>query len=107
MVVVFLSVFISGSHSTVSNIDYRSNTKTPFAPWRCVFLRFVLHWLKTRGKRRRLTIGFIKNDVDRAASWVVLVIEEFSEGTMYLVSLEDYPLGIWFLTNWGIRMASL
>lgn len=26
---------------------------------------------------------------------------------MYLVSLEDYPLGIWFLMNWGIRMAFL
>ncbi|QUJ08927.1 hypothetical protein KCP77_12090 [Salmonella enterica subsp. enterica] len=23
-------------------------------------------------------------------------VEEFSEGTMYPVSLEDYPLGIWF-----------
>lgn len=27
--------------------------------------------------------------------------EEFSEGTMYLVSLEDYPLGIWFFNELG------
>ena len=32
---------------------------------------------------------------------VVLAIEEFSEGTMYLVSLEDYPLGIWFFNESG------
>ncbi|EHC90568.1 DsrB protein [Salmonella enterica subsp. enterica serovar Senftenberg str. A4-543] len=32
---------------------------------------------------------------------VVLAVEEFSEGTMYLVSLEDYPLGIWFFNESG------
>jgi hypothetical protein len=32
---------------------------------------------------------------------VVLAIEEFNEGTMYLVSLEDYPLGIWFFNELG------
>jgi hypothetical protein len=30
---------------------------------------------------------------------MVLAIEEFSEGTMYLVSLDDYPLGIWFFNE--------
>ncbi|EHC51775.1 DsrB protein [Salmonella enterica subsp. enterica serovar Give str. S5-487] len=45
---------------------------------------------------------------DRAWYWggprrpgVVLAVEEFSEGTMYLVSLEDYPLGIWFFNESG------
>ncbi|QCT21956.1 protein DsrB [Jejubacter calystegiae] len=31
----------------------------------------------------------------------VLAIEEFSEGTMFLVSLEDYPMGIWFFNDKG------
>ncbi|WP_117077481.1 protein DsrB, partial [Klebsiella pneumoniae] len=34
-------------------------------------------------------------------SGVVLAIESFSEGVMYLVSLEDYPLGIWFFNEHG------
>ncbi|WP_312242601.1 protein DsrB [Pantoea sp.] len=29
----------------------------------------------------------------------VLAVEVFHEGTMYLVSLEDYPLGIWFFNE--------
>jgi hypothetical protein len=49
----------------------------------------------------------VKTDGGPRRPGVVLAIEEFSEGTMYLVSLEDYPLGIWFLTNWGIRTAFL
>lgn len=32
---------------------------------------------------------------------VVLSVEQFHEGTMYLVSLEDYPLGIWFFNEHG------
>ncbi|EGJ96894.1 dsrB protein [Shigella flexneri 2930-71] len=32
---------------------------------------------------------------------MVLAVEEFSEGTMYLVALEDYPLGIWFFNEAG------
>ncbi|MGJ8138701.1 protein DsrB [Klebsiella pneumoniae] len=38
----------------------------------------------------------VKTDGGPRRSGVVLAIESFSEGTMYLVSLEDYPLGIWF-----------
>ncbi|MCL7708157.1 hypothetical protein M8368_32825, partial [Enterobacter kobei] len=30
---------------------------------------------------------------------VVLAVEPFNEGTMYLVSLEEYPLGIWFFNE--------
>ena len=30
---------------------------------------------------------------------IILAVEAFSEGTMYLVSLEDYPLGIWFFNQ--------
>ena len=32
---------------------------------------------------------------------VGVAIESFSEGTMYRVSLEDYPLGIWFFNEIG------
>lgn len=39
----------------------------------------------------------VKTDGGPRRSGVVLAIESFSEGVMYLVSLEDYPLGIWFL----------
>lgn len=50
----------------------------------------------------------VKTDGGPRRSGVVLAIESFSEGTMYLVSLEDYPLGIWFfLTKQGIRTGSL
>jgi len=44
----------------------------------------------------------VKTDGGPRRSGVVLAIESFSEGVMYLVSLEDYPLGIWFLTRTGI-----
>ena len=30
---------------------------------------------------------------------VVLEVEVFNEGTMYLVSLEDYPAGVWFFNE--------
>jgi hypothetical protein len=49
----------------------------------------------------------VKTDGGPRRSGVVLAIESFSEGTMYLVSLEDYPLGIWFLTKQGTRTGSL
>ena len=43
----------------------------------------------------------MKTDGGARRSGVVLAIESFSEGTMYLVSLEDYPLGIWFFNEIG------
>lgn len=43
----------------------------------------------------------VKTDGGPRRPGVVLAIEEFSEGTMYLVSLEDYPLGIWFFNESG------
>ena len=43
----------------------------------------------------------VKTDGGPRRSGVVLAIESFSEGTMYLVSLEDYPLGIWFFNEAG------
>ena len=49
----------------------------------------------------------VKTDGGPRRPGVVLAVEEFSEGTMYLVSLEDYPLGIWFLMKQGIRTVSL
>jgi hypothetical protein len=41
----------------------------------------------------------VKTDGGPRRSGMVLAIEEFSEGTMYLVSLDDYPLGIWFFNE--------
>ncbi|EAA4072255.1 protein DsrB [Salmonella enterica subsp. enterica] len=43
----------------------------------------------------------VKTDGGPRRPGVVLAVEEFSEGTMYLVSLEDYPLGIWFFNESG------
>lgn len=43
----------------------------------------------------------VKTDGGPRRSGVVLAIESFSEGTMYLVALEDYPLGIWFFNEVG------
>ncbi|UCQ26257.1 protein DsrB [Edwardsiella tarda] len=31
----------------------------------------------------------------------ILALEPFSEGTMYLIALEDYPNGIWFFNEIG------
>lgn len=41
----------------------------------------------------------VKTDGGLRRPGVVLAIEEFSEGTMYLVALDDYPLGIWFFNE--------
>lgn len=30
---------------------------------------------------------------------IILAVEVFNEGTMYLVSLEDYPAGVWFFNE--------
>ena len=41
----------------------------------------------------------VKTDGGPRRPGVVLAIETFSEGTMYLVALDDYPLGIWFFNE--------
>lgn len=43
----------------------------------------------------------VKTDGGPRRPGIVLAVEPFSEGTMYLVSLEDYPLGIWFFNETG------
>ena len=43
----------------------------------------------------------VKTDGGPRRPGVVLAVEEFSEGTMYLVSLKDYPLDIWFFHEAG------
>ena len=43
----------------------------------------------------------VKTDGGPRRPGVVLAVEELSEGTMYLVSLEDYSLGIWFFNEAG------
>ncbi len=41
----------------------------------------------------------VKTDGESRRPGTVLAVEDFSEGTMYLVSLEDYPMGIWFFNE--------
>lgn len=41
----------------------------------------------------------VKTDGGPRRPGVVLAVEAFNEGTMYLVTLEDYPLGIWFFNE--------
>ncbi|CAM4086952.1 protein DsrB [Serratia silvae] len=41
----------------------------------------------------------VKTDGGPRREGVVLEVEVFSEGTMYLVSLEDYPAGVWFFNE--------
>ncbi|MEA1065303.1 protein DsrB [Apirhabdus apintestini] len=43
----------------------------------------------------------VKTDGGPRRSGTVLAVEAFNEGTMYLVSLEEYPLGIWFFNEKG------
>ncbi|WP_312774036.1 protein DsrB [Atlantibacter hermannii] len=41
----------------------------------------------------------VKTDGGPRRPGAVLAVEPFNEGTMYLVSLEDYPMGIWFFNE--------
>ncbi|MDZ7278060.1 protein DsrB [Pantoea eucrina] len=41
----------------------------------------------------------VKTDGGPRRVGTVLAVEAFNEGTMYLVALEDYPLGIWFFNE--------
>lgn len=43
----------------------------------------------------------VKTDGGARRPGVVLAVEQFNEGTMYLVSLDDYPMGIWFFNEIG------
>lgn len=41
----------------------------------------------------------VKTDGGPRRPGTILAAEDFNEGTMYLVALEDYPLGIWFFNE--------
>lgn len=41
----------------------------------------------------------VKTDGGPRREGVILAVEVFNEGTMYLVSLEDYPTGVWFFNE--------
>ncbi|MCL2899797.1 protein DsrB [Brenneria tiliae] len=41
----------------------------------------------------------VKTDGRARREGVILAVEEFQEGTMYLVALEDYPAGVWFFNE--------
>lgn len=43
----------------------------------------------------------VKTDGGPRRVGTVLAVEDFSEGTMFLVALEEYPLGIWFFNEVG------
>ncbi|HCM61831.1 MAG TPA: hypothetical protein DIT05_04695 [Morganella sp. (in: Bacteria)] len=42
---------------------------------------------------------YVKTDSDVPREGKILLIEPFSEGIMYLVSLPEYPSGIWFFNE--------
>ncbi|WP_439067481.1 protein DsrB [Serratia ureilytica] len=41
----------------------------------------------------------VKTDGGPRREGVILAVEVFNEGIMYLVSLEDYPAGVWFFNE--------
>lgn len=41
----------------------------------------------------------VKTDGGPRREGRILEVEEFVEGTMYLVALDDYPNGIWFFNE--------
>lgn len=41
----------------------------------------------------------VKTDGGPRRTGTILAVEPFSEGTMFLVVLEDYPQGIWFFNE--------
>lgn len=41
----------------------------------------------------------VKTDGGPRRKGTIHAIEEFSEGVMYLVALDDYPTGIWFFNE--------
>ncbi|MFK8873580.1 protein DsrB [Serratia sarumanii] len=41
----------------------------------------------------------VKTDGGPRRKGIILAVEVFNEGTMYLVSLDDYPAGVWFFNE--------
>ncbi|MGM3159973.1 protein DsrB [Dickeya undicola] len=41
----------------------------------------------------------VKTDGEVRREGVILAVEPFQEGTMYLIALEEYPEGIWFFNE--------
>lgn len=41
----------------------------------------------------------VKTDGELRREGVILAVEEFNEGIMYLVALDDYPAGVWFFNE--------
>ncbi|NEV82709.1 protein DsrB [Enterobacter asburiae] len=101
--VLFIGLHYGVPHSTVSNVKYRLCIKTPITSGGDV--RFcVLFYTGSKPEEECMKVNdrvTVKTDGGPRRPGVVLAIEEFSEGTMYLVSLEDYPLGIWFFNELG------
>ncbi|PNL51448.1 hypothetical protein CP955_18570 [Enterobacter sp. HN503E2II] len=99
----FIGLHYGVPHSAGSNHKYRLSIKAPFAPGGDV--RFcVLFYTGSKPEEECMKVNdrvTVKTDGGPRRPGVVLAIEEFSEGTMYLVSLEDYPLGIWFFNELG------
>lgn len=44
---------------------------------------------------------YVKTDGQERREGKILLIEPFNEGVMYLISLPDYPEGIWFFNEKG------
>lgn len=72
----------------------------PSADWHTCF-RAGQGW-DERGRGGRLNVNdvvTVKTDGEVRREGVILAVEPFQEGTMYLIALEDYPEGIWFFNE--------
>ncbi|TYL43687.1 protein DsrB [Dickeya sp. ws52] len=45
----------------------------------------------------------VKTDGEVRREGVILAVEPFQEGTMYLIALDNYPEGIWFFNELNSR----
>ncbi|MGV3346239.1 protein DsrB [Enterobacteriaceae bacterium LUAb1] len=43
----------------------------------------------------------VKTDGEGRRPGKILAMEPFNEGTMYLIALKDYPMGVWFFNENG------
>ncbi|KAA8996691.1 protein DsrB [Affinibrenneria salicis] len=44
-------------------------------------------------------VVMVKTDGADRRKGTILAVETFHEGTMYLVSLDEYPAGVWFFNE--------
>ncbi|AXF62472.1 protein DsrB [Leclercia sp. W17] len=97
------SVFIAYSSFTLNSFKYRPPIKAAIAQQHAASFH-VLFYTGSKPEEDFMNVNdrvTVKTDGGPRRPGVVLAVEQFNEGTMYLVSLEDYPLGIWFFNEYG------